>query len=66
MPSTVIRSYRYRSDIQTLVITFISGISYKYLEVTEKEYTAFKKAFSKGTYFNKYIKPNHRFEKISE
>lgn len=66
MPSTVIKSYRYLPEMELLIITFTSGISYKYLMVTEEEYQEFKKAFSKGTYFNKYIKPNHAFEKLHD
>lgn len=65
MPSTVIKSYQYLSEAEALIITFISDISYKYFKVTEKEYNAFKKAFSKGTHFNKYIKPRHSFERLT-
>lgn len=66
MPSTVIKSYHYLPEKEMLIITFISGISYKYLMVKEEEYEEFKKAFSKGTYFNKFIKPHHPFEKLDD
>jgi hypothetical protein len=65
MPSTVIKSHQYLADAETLIITFISGKIYQYAGVSKAEYEAFKKAFSKGIYFNKYIKPNHPFKELT-
>lgn len=65
MPSSVIQSYRYLPKIHRLLITFVSGISYQYFDVSQKEFDAFKTAFSKGTFFNQSIKPFHRFEKLT-
>jgi hypothetical protein len=64
MPSTVIKSHRYLQDVKTLIITFVSGKVYQYFGVSEAEYEEFKSAFSKGTYFNKYIKPYHSFKEL--
>jgi len=65
MPSTVIRSHRYQEDTETLVITFVSGKIYEYSGVSKLQYEAFRKAFSKGIYFNKYIKPFHSFKELT-
>jgi len=64
MPSTVIKSHKYLQDAEKLIIIFISGKVYQYCNVTKAEYEGFRKAFSKGTYFNKYIKPNHSFREL--
>jgi len=66
MPSTVIRSYKYLPEKDVLIVTFISGITYQYFHVPKTIYDEFKQAFSKGTYFNKYIKPNHPFKKLED
>ncbi len=66
MPSTVIRSYKYIPEKHALIVTFISGISYQYSNVPENIFNEFKKAFSKGAYFNRYIKPNHPFKKLGD
>lgn len=65
MPSTVIRSHQYLEQTGVLAITFISGTVYHYYGVSSKEYASFKQAFSKGSFFNRYIKPFHPFKKIS-
>ena len=64
MPSTVIKSHRYIQETEMLIITFISGKIYQYSGVSKVEYEVFRKAFSKGTHFNKFIKPNHPFKEL--
>lgn len=64
MPSTVIKSYRYKQENELLVITFTSGKIYQYSGVTGTQYDELKNAYSKGTYFNKYIKPFHPFKQM--
>jgi hypothetical protein len=64
MPSTVIRSYEYLPDKNSLIVTFISGSRYLYMQVPVETFEAFTNAFSKGTYFNLYIKPFHEFKKL--
>lgn len=39
---------------------------YDYKDVPEETYQVMKKATSKGTYLNKYIKGNFEFEKVDE
>jgi len=64
MPSSVIRSHRYLQDVETLIITFMSGKIYQYSGVSKVQYEEFRQAYSKGTYFNKYIKPFHPFKEL--
>jgi hypothetical protein len=64
MPSSVIRSYHYFEEEQKLRITFVSGLVYDYLDVPAVLYDEFKKALSKGTFFNLYIKNQHSFVKV--
>jgi len=65
MPSTVIRSHTYCEEAEILQISFVSGKIYRYFGVSKVQYEEFRKAFSKGTYFNKYIKPFHSFKELT-
>jgi hypothetical protein len=53
--------YKYLPDTEILIITFMSGKVYQYFDVSTADYEKFTKAFSKGSFFNKFIKPNHSF-----
>ena len=64
MPSTVITAFHYDHKKHVLQIVFTSGTIYEYLDVPETKYTAMKASFSKGIYFNKYIKEHYKFNKI--
>lgn len=64
MPSSVVSAIRYDIASATLRIIYVSGTIYDYKNVPEEIYVAMKTSGSKGTYLNKYIKGNYRFEKI--
>jgi len=64
MPSSVIKMYDYLPGAKKLIITFVSGVTYEYYNVPQKVYDGFKKSISKGTYFNRFIKPTHACEKL--
>lgn len=64
MPSSVVAAIRYDINTSTLRIIYVSGSVYDYKDVPEKVYNEMKKAFSKGEFLNKEIKPNYEFEKI--
>lgn len=64
MPSTVIRSFHYDAEKNTLKVIFISGTVYEYLQVPEAIYLEMKNSFSKGEFLNKHIKGNYDFRKI--
>jgi hypothetical protein len=62
MPSTSLRDIVYDPAARTLDVTFIaSGKRYRYLDVELTEYEALRRAFAKGTHFNRQIKPRHRY-----
>ena len=56
MPSNVIRSFVYLSETSVLRITFNTGNVYDYLDVPESVYNDMKASFSKGIYFNQFVK----------
>jgi len=66
MPSSVIRSYYYDAQHAVLRIVFVSGAIYDYEAVPESVYQAMKSAFSKGTYFNQYIKDKFKFSRYHD
>lgn len=56
MPSSVIRRFMYVPDARELTIEFVTGRRYVYSGVPDEEVQAFRSAFSKGSYFNRYIR----------
>ena len=64
MPSSVVAAIKFDAGTSTLRVIYISGSVYDYKNVPEEIYNEMKKAFSKGEYLNKHIKPNYEFEKI--
>ena len=65
MPSTVIKFYHYSPATAELTIGFVSGNVYKYQDVPEEVYLMMKHSFSKGIFFNTYIRDRYNFEKTS-
>jgi hypothetical protein len=65
MPSSVIAAMNYDPASRNLRIHFVSGLIYEYLGVPETVFSAMKKAFSKGTYLNRYIKGHYDYRKIA-
>ena len=64
MPSSVIQRFAYDRDTRILMITFVSGLHYLYLDVPETVYEGLKQAQSKGRYFNRYIRERYQFERL--
>jgi len=65
MPSTVIAAISYQAGTQVLEITFLSGAVYRYFRVPEEVYQAFKRARSKGKYFNRLIRERYEFTQVA-
>ena len=61
MPSTVIRWFNYDADSRKLHIVFQSGRRYIYENVPPQTYAAMKDSFSKGEFFNTYIRDHFSF-----
>ena len=66
MPSTVIRRFDYVPERRELVVEFVSGRRYAYLDVPEAEAAAMRAAFAKGRYFNAHIRDRYRFRELTE
>jgi len=65
MPSTVIRRHAYSSEERALVVEFVTGRRYVYLDVPNEAYAAFCDAFSKGRYFNAHIRDHYKFKELA-
>jgi len=65
MPSSVVAHMHYYPGTSILRITFTSGEKYDYLKVPADVFEAMKKAFSKGDYLNKVIKPHYAYKKVT-
>jgi hypothetical protein len=63
MPSTVITSFEYDEPSQQLIITFKSGLVYRYKDVPVEIYLDMKAYREKGIYFNKNVRGKFQFEK---
>jgi thymidylate synthase len=64
MPSTVIADLEYEPDRRRLIVTFVSGRRYEYLDVPCDVFAAFQSATSKGTFFNARIRDRYRCREI--
>ena len=63
MPSTTIEHIGYNQATQELHVTFAGGGAYTYYEVPKAVYAAFRAAFSKGQFFNAFIKERYDFRR---
>lgn len=61
MPSSVIRHYRYDPIDHHLDVVFVSGRRYRYFDVPERTYDEMRRAYSKGEFFNAYVRDQYRF-----
>ena len=66
MPSTVIRRFDYAAEARELTVEFVSGRRYVYEEVPEEEALAMRRAFAKGSYFNRRIRDRYRFREVAD
>lgn len=66
MPSTAISRIEYAPETEALDIRFRdSGELYRYYGVPARVYDAFRKATSKGRFFNSHIRDRYDFAHIS-
>ncbi|MGN6416460.1 MAG: KTSC domain-containing protein [Pseudobacter sp.] len=66
MPSTVIRSFVYDADQETLIIEFVSGNRYRYQHVDKEVVEAFRAYREKGVFYNRHIKGKYAFIRMEE
>ena len=65
MPSTVIRRFDYSPERRELMVEFVTGRRYVYLDVPEQEAAALRAAFAKGRHFNARIRDRYRFRELA-
>jgi hypothetical protein len=62
--SVSIEAIGYDADSQELFVRFVSGETYRYDGVPSTVAEAFLAAPSKGSYFNREIKPAYQYAKV--
>ena len=65
MPSTAIANLEYDRSRQRLTVTFVTGRIYEYIDVPSEVPASFQSAFSKGTFFNSYIRDRYDFRELT-
>jgi hypothetical protein len=65
MPSTAVADIEYDHARARLVVTFVTGRAYEYFGVPAEVAASFQSAFSKGTFFNGYIRDRYDFREIA-
>lgn len=65
MPSTAIKNIEYHATRARLTVTFVTGRIYEYVDVPSEVAASFRSAFSKGTFFNSYIRDRYDFRELT-
>ena len=65
MPSSVIAGIRYDAERERLVVNFVTGRVYEYVDVPPDVARAFRSAFSKDTFFNAYIRDRYDHRELT-
>ena len=65
MPSTAVASIEYDQSRERLIVTFVTGRIYEYVDVPSEVAASFQSAFSKGTFFNSYIRDRYDFRELT-
>jgi len=65
MPSSVIAGIRYDGERKRLVVNFVTGRVFEYIDVPPDVARAIRSAFSKGTFFNTYIRDRYDHRELT-
>jgi KTSC domain-containing protein len=65
MPSIAIAAIEYDPERERLTVSFVTGCIYEYVDVPAEVVASFRSAFSKGMFFNSYIRDRYDFRKIA-
>ncbi len=65
MPSTAIANIEYDQTRERLTVTFVTGRIYEYVDVPSEVAASFQSAFSKGAFFNSYIRDRYDFRELT-
>jgi hypothetical protein len=62
--SSAISEVAYYPNVEKLIVLFISGKAYEYLNVPGHVMNGLREASSKGKFLNKYVLAQYRFKKL--
>jgi hypothetical protein len=62
--SSAISEVAYYPNVEKLMVLFISGKMYEYLNVPNHVMNGLREASSKGKFLNKYVLAQYRFKKL--
>ena len=65
MPSTAIANIEYDATRERLTVTFVTGRIYEYVDVPSEVAASFQSAFSKGTFFNSFVRDRYDFRELT-
>jgi len=65
MPSTAITNIKYDPGRERLMVAFVTGRVYEYVDVPAEVAASLQSAFSKGTFFNSYIRDRYDFRELT-
>jgi len=65
MPPNAISDITYDRKRERLAITFVGGRIYEYVDVPAEVAASFQSAFSKGAFFNSYIRERYDFKELT-
>ena len=65
MPSSAVADIRYDHARERLAVRFLTGRIYEYVDVPVWVAASFQSAFSKGAFFDTYIRDRYDFREIT-
>ena len=65
MSSNAVADIRYDHARERLTVRFVTGRTYEYVDVPVEVAAWFQSAFSKGTFFNTYIRDRYDFREVT-
>ncbi|HKS85442.1 MAG TPA: KTSC domain-containing protein [Pseudolabrys sp.] len=64
MPSTAIADIKYDAGRERLTVIFVTGCTYEYVDVPAEVAASFQSSFSKGAFFDSYIRDRYDFREM--
>ena len=64
MPSSVIYRFAYKPETAELDVIFTTGRRYIYADVPKEVADEFRSAFSKGVFFNRYLRDRYDYREV--
>jgi hypothetical protein len=65
MPSSAIADIKYNFERLRLTVTFVTGRICEYVDVPPEVASSFQSAYSKGTFFNFFIRDRYDFKELT-